>query len=88
MADVSAPPSGPAKPTPTPPVTPAEESPEEATARLVEGVAADEVALVDDFGDVAVTRIAQDAGHRHVVLERVAGEWRVRQLYETAKGAG
>ncbi|GAA4189256.1 hypothetical protein GCM10022219_04630 [Microbacterium oryzae] len=88
MADASAPPSGPAKPTPTPPVTPAEESPEEATARLVEGVAADEVALVDDFGDVAVTRIAQDAGHRHVVLERVAGEWRVRQLYETAKGAG
>ncbi|MDN3309533.1 hypothetical protein QWJ90_01175 [Microbacterium oryzae] len=68
--------------------TPEEETPEEATARLVEGVTADEVALVDDFGDVAVTRIAQDAGHRHVVLERVQGEWRVRQLYETAKGAG
>ncbi|GAA4766410.1 hypothetical protein [Microbacterium gilvum] len=63
-----------------------EETPEQATARLVEGAA--DAALVDDFGDVAVTRVEGDGIVRHVVLERVDGVWQLRQTYETAEGAG
>ncbi|MGW9111830.1 hypothetical protein [Microbacterium sp. NPDC055683] len=63
-----------------------EETPEQATARLIDGAAAP--ALVDDFGDVAVTRVEGDGIVRHVVLERVDGVWQLRQTYETAEGAG
>lgn len=70
------------------PELPEHETPEQATARLVEGSDGSSVTLVDDFGDVAVTRAVVDGEPRHVVLERVEGTWRLRQLYETAKGAG
>lgn len=65
-----------------------DETPVQATARLVEGADDATVALLDDFGDVAVTRAVVDGETRHVVLERVDGAWRLRQVYDTAKGAG
>ncbi|WOF24503.1 hypothetical protein N8K70_07520 [Microbacterium betulae] len=65
-----------------------EETPEEAALRLVEGAEPSSTALVDDFGDVAVTRVEVGDSTQHVVLERVDGVWRVRQVYDTAKGAG
>jgi hypothetical protein len=65
------------------------ETPESATLRLLEAGPDAQAALIEDFGDVVVVRLDEgDAASRHVVLERGDGRWRLRQVYETAEGAG
>ncbi|MFT4235922.1 MAG: hypothetical protein QM607_13125 [Microbacterium sp.] len=63
---------------------PQDETPEAATLRLADVPADADVALIDDFGDVAVTRYDDDDGTHHVVLERRDGTWTIREVYDDA----